>query len=36
MFVQIFDGLTHLQALTEIERVLPPLLAFLKKQSGQG
>jgi pimeloyl-ACP methyl ester carboxylesterase len=30
--VQVFEGLTHLQELTEIERVLPPVLAFLSQQ----
>jgi len=30
--VQVFEGLTHLQELTEIERVLPPVLAFLIQQ----
>jgi pimeloyl-ACP methyl ester carboxylesterase len=30
--VQVFEGLTHLQELTEIERVLPTVLAFLTQQ----
>jgi pimeloyl-ACP methyl ester carboxylesterase len=29
---QVFEGLTHLQELTEIERVLPSVLAFLVQQ----
>ena len=34
MHLHVFDGLNHLQELTEIDTVLPPVLAFLKAQSG--
>ncbi len=30
MHLHVFDGLNHMQELTEIDRVLPPVLAFLK------
>ena len=30
--VQVFEGLTHLQELTEIERVLPSVRDFLSQQ----
>jgi pimeloyl-ACP methyl ester carboxylesterase len=34
MHLHVFDGLNHLQELTEIDTILPPVLAFLKAQSG--
>jgi hypothetical protein len=34
MHLHVFEGLNHLQELTEIDTVLPPVLAFLKAQSG--
>ena len=34
MHLHVFDGLNHLQELTEIDTILPPVLAFLKVSSG--
>lgn len=34
MHLHVFDGLNHMQELTEIDRVLPPVLAFLKVHGG--
>ncbi len=32
--LHVFDGLNHMQELTEINTVLPPVLAFLKVLGG--